>query len=448
MSQSTFFSIFLEDPLPSNIFCSGSLIKNDQSGELALYDLTKLKDNNNNNNNNNNNTAKADTDQPWQHTVRLLGNNSSSSSTTTTTTPPTAPFFPSGLFHADQRPCTNEIVIGTFGTDVHVVRIRPSSAAAAAASEDEASMDVDGDDAMIDDDDGNADDDAMTTNLKTETRGTTQPPPCWDIEHAYELAGHSASIPAVRVVGDIAVTSSFDGCVRLFNLPPAQNTTTTDDNTLDSGQSPPPPEHHHHQHQQQRHRRQTIPKVHPSRTLVEDPAHAGLPPFTDETRGVCGLALATDASRIVTGGNDMQIKAWDSETGRLTLRLLGSQGWLWWVSGLDPALNEVMSGGTDGCCRVWDLRCGQQTACVNFTQQHGDTIYPVGSVEASADGTYLVAGCFDRNVYVADRRSSRVMYPLRPLEGVHEDRVARVTVHGDHVISSGFDGRIGVWEFK
>ena len=54
------------------------------------------------------------------------------------------------------------------------------------------------------------------------------------------------------------------------------------------------------------------------------------------------------------------MKQWDVESGKLTLRLAGHEGWVWHVEALDEGQQCLLSSGTDASVRVWDCRAGKQ----------------------------------------------------------------------------------------
>jgi WD40 repeat protein len=68
-------------------------------------------------------------------------------------------------------------------------------------------------------------------------------------------------------------------------------------------------------------------------------------------------------------------------------------------------------------------------------------VFPLGGLAVRADERCAVAGSFDGGVYVADLRAMRVLHALQG----HEDRVTRVAVRGDDVLSAGFDSTLRLW---
>ena len=264
------------------------------------------------------------------------------------------------------------------------------------------------------DEDMDGSDDTNNTNSNTE----------WSYECLYNLLGHHAGCATVRAVQNRILTASYDGVLRLFTLPPPQTS---------------PPRHHNHPTPS------TSPTYAATKEYYDDPAHtAPLSGEPDLNRGVCGADLSADLSKIVSGSNDMQIKLWDTESGKILLRLTGDNGWPWWVKGIDPDLCEVVSASTSGFVRVWDMRGGVQAASVSLSQRQGHPVFPASSAVSSLDKRYLVCGSFDTHMHVVDRRMMRVLKSI----GGHEQRLSRVCAQGDVVLSSGFDGIVGVFDFR
>lgn len=59
------------------------------------------------------------------------------------------------------------------------------------------------------------------------------------------------------------------------------------------------------------------------------------------------------------------MKQWDVETGKVSLRLTGHEGWVWHVESLDESHRVLVSGGTDSSVRIWDTRAGRQVQRCN-----------------------------------------------------------------------------------
>jgi WD40 repeat protein len=413
--------------LPTNLALSGALVDSTQAGEFILYNLDTIRN--------------RDQAAPAQEVVSIKKRPGRSSS------------LSAGIFHIAQRPGTNQLAVTTLSTEAHILRLLEKN-----KNKDEFTTNTSDDvDMMGVEENGsksnqNSSQNENNTSCRGENSGAST---SWELDVEYNLKGHTGGCAAVRICNNKAVTACFDGCLRVFDLPQISSncsynnnddvfnattstttinttkshgsyTTTTNTNNITTTNAMYQPA-----------------ALHPIATFMDDPEHAQQPPLNEQNRGVCGLAVSSSADRIVSGSNDMQIKVWDASTGRITIRLGGCMGWPWWVEGLDPELTQVASASTDGFVRVWDLRAGQQSLDVNLNSDPNSSIFPLATVVPRVDGNYLVAGCFDTSIYVIDRRMGSVVKDLRG----HTERLARLALRGDSLLSCAFDGDVGLWDF-
>lgn len=308
-----------------------------------------------------------------------------------------------GIFDMQQLPGLNQFIVGQFGEgDVNIVEIQKSSWFNS----------VDNDDNVA----NNADEEE---------------------EDAYEyatlcrLVGHDETVVCTRVQGNTAVTSSFDTTIKLWQLPKCDYASSLS----------------------QSDRGQKFPKIIEPAVTLRDPQLTNSPPGVPNG-AVNALAYgAADQRHLASGGNDTQVKLWDIETRKIILRLPGHEGaWVWALepSG-DGTYNVLYSGGTDGRIKVWDTRAGQQAHVIHL-KQHGSSatggngdgdIYPVAGLKLRPDGRYIVAGSFDTHVWVTDLRT----LSSQQLVGPHKDRVSRVDIRGDSILSCSFDSTAALFQF-
>lgn len=398
----------MDDPLPRNLVLSGSRVEATQSGELDLLDLNEI----------------GTVGGPQGHVVPLRVTSALQLDITPICT---------GIFHLAQRPGTNEVAITTFGPDVHVVRLFRNdsdshSANGALDSSDDQKQLLDAPSNGLNTHISLGDENLEEHSDICSGPGITSEAAQWEFSPAYNLGGHGGGCSTVRAHAETAATACFDGSVRIFRLP---NTDAADIDTCSNAMNS--------NHTNSNH---TIPELTPILTLTDDPEHS-MVPVTQDNRGVCGLDISADATRVITGSNDMQIKVWDTATGKITLRLTGSQGWPWWLEGVDSELQEIVTASTDGRVALWDVQGGLQSAVLDLGQRYSNTVFPVAAVAPRVDGNYLAAGCFGHKVHVIDRRMMRV---LSCLEG-HTDRLSRLALREDTLLSAAFDGTVGVWNF-
>jgi WD40 repeat protein len=463
--QSSLAIEFLEDPFPANLALSGAVVESSQAGEFKLYNLDAIR--------------KSETPPPPDNrNILNIGGMDATHSSVMELIPVKhmshrSSTLPSGIFHIAQRPNTNQLAVTTLSTQAHIFRLQQKEEECEGEGKN---MDIDMMD--VEQEVNEHDMSSQQQNIRAgmrrangcrsnsggggnqnsaleKRRNNSASRSHWELHIEYDLAGHTGGCATVRINNNRAVTACFDGRIRVFELPPSSpqnsvshtdepSTTTTataaannvfsyNHFNINNGITM---DRSNHSHQPE--------ALHSIATFLDDPEHTQQPPLSEQNRGVCGLALSSTSHRIVSGSNDMQIKVWDTTTGRITLRLGGCMGWPWWVEGLDPELNAVTSASTDGYVRVWDLRAGQQSLSLYLSADSTSSIFPVATVVPRIDGNYLVAGCFDTSIYVIDKRMGRVVKDLRG----HTARLARLALRGDTLLSCAFEGNVALHGFE
>lgn len=443
---------FLEDPFPANFALSGALIESSEAGEFMLYNLDAIRKTETTIDNMNTlNTSGINPIESSAMQLIPVKNMSGESST-----------LPAGIFHIAQRPNTHQLAVTTLSTRAHILRLKQKKKESEEDVEDE---DID----MMNVGQEVHNEHTISSQQQSDRaamnranghhhrhRHPSSPSSSSNtcqLEIEYDLAGHTGGCATVRINSDKAVTACFDGHIRVFDLPPSSPKSSIDQNNEapttaatannNNNNGVPIKNFNTNNITTTSNQCRTPEVLHPIATFTDDREHTHQPPLTEQNRGVCGLALSSTAHRIVSGSNDMQIKVWDTATGRITLRLGGCYGWPWWVEGLDSELNTVATSSTDGYVRVWDLRAGQPSLATHLSTDSINDIYPVATVVPRVDGNYLVAGSFDTSIYVIDRRMGRVVKDLRG----HTDRLARVALTGDTLLSCAFDGKVALHGF-
>ncbi|GAB4817410.1 hypothetical protein N2152v2_004456 [Parachlorella kessleri] len=174
----------------------------------------------------------------------------------------------------------------------------------------------------------------------------------WELRHTHTLVGHDAACPSVACQsGGLAVTASFDGTLRLWQIPAELGAGAAMENSE--------------------------PVVLSAAAVLRDP---------------------------------FSVKTWDLESGKVALRLAGHEGWVWHVESLDDTHAVLLSGGTDSSIRMWDTRAGRQVQRVNICTE---TLYPIaGMCLRPPDQRYVICGVFDGSVRVVDMRQMRTLCHL------------------------------------
>ena len=101
--------------------------------------------------------------------------------------------------------------------------------------------------------------------------------------------------------------------------------------------------------------------------------------------GLNAVAYSADSTRLVTGGNDFQVRVWDSQ--KLTfLRTIPLSGKILDIAGI-PGSDQFVIGGNNQEVELLDL-----TGEVNLTTDVGSLRYPLTGVAVSPNGKSVAAG--------------------------------------------------------
>ncbi len=222
----------------------------------------------------------------------------------------------------------------------------------------------------------------------------------WELERpdapVGRLLGHEASVPSVDVSADgtRAVTGSFDGTVRLWDL--------------ESGARNKPL----------------------LRTFAGHVGADGRPVWVN------AVAFHPDGRRVVSGGYDDRVRLWDLESGEQVGELLGHTSDVYHLEVSGDG--RVISTSADSTIRAWNPDTGEQVT--------GVVGHPPGGIPSVAlldDGWRVVTGGGDGSVRLWELRTPA---PLRQL-GEHGRVVLTVAASPDErlVVATGEDRTIGIY---
>jgi WD40 repeat protein len=107
---------------------------------------------------------------------------------------------------------------------------------------------------------------------------------------------------------------------------------------------------------------------------------------------VNSVAVDATSSLAVTGAADRSVAIWNLQDGSCGSRLEGHIDTVWRVA-LSPGSQMIASGSGDNTVRLWDAHSG---ACLDELA-HPDC---VAAVAFSPDGSRLIVGCDDDNLYL------------------------------------------------
>ncbi|MEV1294842.1 P-loop NTPase fold protein, partial [Pseudonocardia sp. NPDC049635] len=225
------------------------------------------------------------------------------------------------------------------------------------------------------------------------------------------LTGHHGAVLAVAVTSDDAqvITGGYDGTVRVWDLA--------------------------------------------TRTPVGEP-------LTGHDGAVLAVAVTSDDAQVITGGYDATVRVWDRATrtpagAPVGDALTGHHGPVWAVA-VTPDGTQIITAGDDGTVRVWLWVWGQATRTPVGPQVRSLTVPQVGepltghhgpvrAVAVAPDGdAQIITGGSDGTVRVWDLATRTPVG--EPLTGHHGPVLAvAVTPDGTQIITAGDDGTVRVW---
>jgi WD40 repeat protein len=155
-------------------------------------------------------------------------------------------------------------------------------------------------------------------------------------------------------------------------------------------------------------------------------------PISD-TRGT--IDFDSTGRRVALGGDTMQALIWELPSGRPVVLPLQPKDQIHAVA-FRPDRNQILTGSTDGVCRLWDLGSGK---LLRETRQPG-TVY---SLSFRPDGRWFVIGSSDGTARVWSSENDHAGPVLR-----HGDAVEWATFGRDGLtlLTASWDGRLRKWD--
>lgn len=170
---------------------------------------------------------------------------------------------------------------------------------------------------------------------------------------------------------------------------------------------------------------------------------------------LCTLSMSSIASShclIAVGSNGADVQLCDILTGGCTHRLSGHRGPVWAVQWSASKEWELLTGGSDGQLRLWDIR--RAGAVAVFDMHHTATLSMNAGVRYGSLGTTTVSPTSISTLGNADARnnlnsssSGRGKKPAA-LSLAHDGAITAIlsTPDGDRWLSAGTDDRLRLWD--
>lgn len=142
-----------------------------------------------------------------------------------------------------------------------------------------------------------------------------------------------------------------------------------------------------------------------------------------------------DDKTIATGGGDGKIIIWDEQSGKLVNKINAHREPIFDIE-LSNNGKLLASTAWDGVVSLWDTETWER---YNYSYHEGRSTYTLTFTDNDA---YLILGMLDKKLQLYEIETKRI---VKEFVG-HVDNVTSVKTYGNEVLSTGWDGKIILWD--